>query len=75
VLGALRGLSRAHVGWLFNSVGEADRRRYAADRLKDRGMRRIDAAEKPLFAAGLAIPFLLGFLVKGTLTGAFLTLV
>jgi stearoyl-CoA desaturase (delta-9 desaturase) len=38
-------------------------------------MRRIDAAEKPLFAAGLAIPFLLGFLVKGTLTGAFLTLV
>jgi stearoyl-CoA desaturase (Delta-9 desaturase) len=25
-------------------------------------------------AAGLAIPFLLGFLVKGTLTGAFLTL-
>jgi stearoyl-CoA desaturase (delta-9 desaturase) len=75
VLGALRGLWHAHVGWLFNSVGQADRRRYAADLLKDRGMRRIDAAEKPLFAAGLAIPFLLGFLVKGTLTGAFLTLV
>ena len=38
-------------------------------------MRRIDAAEKSLFAAGLAIPFLLGLLVKGTLSGALLTLV
>jgi stearoyl-CoA desaturase (delta-9 desaturase) len=75
VLGALRGLWHAHVGWLFNSVGQADRRRYAADLLRDRGMRRIDAAEKSLFAAGLAIPFLLGFLVKGTLSGALLTLV
>jgi stearoyl-CoA desaturase (Delta-9 desaturase) len=75
VLGALRGLWHAHVGWLFNSVGQADRRRYAADLLQDRGMRRIDAAEQSLFAAGLAIPFLLGLLVKGTLTGACLTLV
>jgi stearoyl-CoA desaturase (Delta-9 desaturase) len=75
VLGALRGLWHAHVGWLFNSVGQADRRRYAADMLQDRGMRRIDAAEKSLFAAGLAIPLLLGLLVKGTLTGALLTLV
>jgi stearoyl-CoA desaturase (Delta-9 desaturase) len=34
VLGALRGLWHAHVGWLFNSVGQADRRRYAADLLR-----------------------------------------
>jgi stearoyl-CoA desaturase (delta-9 desaturase) len=74
VRGALGGLWHAHLGWLFNSVGQADRRRYAADLLKDRGMLRIDAAEKPLIVASLAIPFALGYLVKGTFTGALLTL-
>ncbi|MDQ3319045.1 MAG: fatty acid desaturase [Actinomycetota bacterium] len=74
VLGALKGLWHAHVGWLFNTVGQADRHRYAPDLLKDRGMRLIDAADKPLMLAGLAIPFLLGLLVKGTVTGGLLTL-
>ena len=74
VRGALKGLAHAHVGWLFNTVGQADQRRYAADLLKDRGMRVVDAAEKPLIAAGLAIPFLIGLLVKGTLGGAVVTL-
>ena len=74
VLGALKGLWHAHVGWLFNTVGQAERLRYAPDLLKDRGMRLIDAAEKPLIVTSLAIPFLLGLLVKGTLTGALLTL-
>jgi stearoyl-CoA desaturase (delta-9 desaturase) len=73
-LGALRGLWHAHAGWLFTTVGQADRSRYGADLLKDRGMRLIDAAEKPLIAASLALPFLLGLLIKGTLTGALLTL-
>jgi hypothetical protein len=67
VSGALSGLWHAHIGWLFNSVGQADQRRYAADLLKDPGLRRIDGAEKPLILASLAIPFLLGLLVKGTL--------
>ena len=53
----------------------ADRRRYGADLLKDRGIRLIDALEKPLILASLAIPFLLGLAIKGTLTGALLTLV
>jgi stearoyl-CoA desaturase (delta-9 desaturase) len=74
VRGALGGLWHAHVGWLFSSVGQADRRRYAADLLKDRGMLRIDTAEKPLIVASLAIPFALGYLVKGTFTGALVTL-
>ena len=73
-LGGLRGLWHAHVGWLFNSVGQADRRRYAADLLKDRPMRLITAAEKPLIVVSLTIPFLVGLIVKGTLTGALLTL-
>ena len=75
VRGALKGLAHAHVGWLFNTVGQAERRRYAADLLKDRGLRIIDAAEKPLIAVSLAIPFALGLLVKGTLGGALVTLV
>lgn len=75
VLGALGGLWHPHVGWLFHSVGQADRRRYARDLLEDRGMRRIDAAEKPLILASLAFPFQLGWLVKGSLGGALVTLV
>ncbi len=75
VLGALRGLWHAHVGWLFNSVGQADKRRYAPDLLADPGLRRIDAAERPLILLSLVIPFMLGYLVKGTVTGALLTLV
>jgi stearoyl-CoA desaturase (Delta-9 desaturase) len=75
VRGALKGLAHAHVGWLFTTVGQADQHRYAADLRKDRGMQIIDAAEKPLIAAGLAIPFVLGLLVKGTFGGALVTLV
>jgi stearoyl-CoA desaturase (delta-9 desaturase) len=74
-LGALKGLWHAHAGWLFTTVGQADRRRYGADLLKDRGIRAIDAAEKPLIAASLLLPFLLGLLIKGTLTGGLVTLV
>ena len=74
-LGALKGLWHAHAGWLFTTVGQADRRRYGADLLKDRGIRAIDAAEKPLIAGSLLLPFLLGLLIKGTLTGGLVTLV
>jgi stearoyl-CoA desaturase (delta-9 desaturase) len=74
-LGALKGLWHAHAGWLFTTVGQADRRRYGADLLKDRGMRAIDAAEKPLIAASLLLPFFIGLLIKGTLTGGLMTLV
>ena len=75
VLGAAKGLWHAHLGWLFTTVGQADRRRYGADLLKDRGIRLIDTLEKPLILASLAIPFLLGLAIKGDLTGALLTLV
>jgi stearoyl-CoA desaturase (Delta-9 desaturase) len=74
-LGALRGLWHAHAGWLFTTVGQADRSRYGADLLKDRGIRAIDAAEKPLIAGSLVLPFLLGLAIKGTLTGGLVTLV
>jgi stearoyl-CoA desaturase (delta-9 desaturase) len=75
VRGALKGLWHAHVGWLFNTVGQAERDRYAPDLVADSGLRRIDGAEKPLIVLSLVLPFALGYLAKGTLTGALLTLV
>jgi stearoyl-CoA desaturase (delta-9 desaturase) len=74
VVGALAGLWHAHTGWLFNTVGQADRRRYAPDLVADRGIRVVDRAEKPLIVASLLLPFLIGFAVKGTLGGALMTL-
>ena len=68
--GALRGLWYAHMGWLFETQGHAEKWRYARDLIEDRGMRAISAAFLPLVGAGLAIPFALGFLLTGTLGGA-----
>src|SRR5207302_10994304 len=34
--GAVKGLWHAHIGWLFETVGTADRDRFAADLVKDR---------------------------------------
>src|SRR3954452_2177084 len=70
VLGALKGLWHAHVGWLFRFEGRADARRYAPDLVKERAMRVISALFVPFVALSLAIPFGLGWLITGTLTGA-----
>lgn len=67
---ALRGLWHAHAGWLLTRGHRADANRYAKDLVEDRGMRVIDRAFLPIVAAGLAIPFGLGYLVTGTLAGA-----
>src|SRR5437588_7036001 len=40
--GAVKGLFHAHVGWLFETVGTADRERFAADLVKDRVVRVVD---------------------------------
>src|SRR5215213_9983666 len=37
----LKGLWHAHTGWLFETQGQADWRRYARDLYEDRGMRWI----------------------------------
>src|ERR671933_163298 len=39
--GALHGLWHAHMGWLWQTQGAAQKRRYAKDLLEDPGMRRI----------------------------------
>jgi stearoyl-CoA desaturase (delta-9 desaturase) len=68
--GALRGLWHAHVGWLLERGLQADPKRYAPDLLEDRGMVAIHRAYLPILGAGLAIPFVLGYLIGGTLTAA-----
>ncbi|MBX5468478.1 MAG: acyl-CoA desaturase [Thermoleophilaceae bacterium] len=70
VRGVLRGLWHAHMGWLFETQGTADHRRYARDLVEDPGMRAIDRAFPLLVALTLAIPFAAGWLLTGELSGA-----
>src|SRR5919109_5611782 len=41
-VGAVKGLWHAHIGWLFETVGTAERERFAADLIKDRVLRALD---------------------------------
>jgi stearoyl-CoA desaturase (delta-9 desaturase) len=70
--GAVQGLWHAHVGWLFETVGTADRRRFAPDLLKDRTTRVMDRLFFPLVVVGFVVPFALGWWLGGGL-GAALT--
>jgi stearoyl-CoA desaturase (delta-9 desaturase) len=72
VWGAIKGLWHAHIGWLFETVGTADRERFAADLLKDRALRVIDKLFFVWVGLSFAIPFALGWIVGGGL-GAALT--
>jgi stearoyl-CoA desaturase (delta-9 desaturase) len=70
--GAIKGLWHAHVGWLFETVGTAERERFASDLLKDGVLRVIDKLFFVWVGLSFAIPFALGWLVGGGL-GAALT--
>jgi stearoyl-CoA desaturase (Delta-9 desaturase) len=71
VRGVLAGLWHAHSGWLMSTQGRADWKRYAPDLYEDRGMRTISRRFVLLILASLAIPALAGYIVSGTLLGAF----
>ena len=58
--GAARGLWHAHVGWLFETNGQAEKRRYCPDLAGDPVMRRINRGFPLIVLATLAIPFLAG---------------
>jgi stearoyl-CoA desaturase (Delta-9 desaturase) len=76
VLGALRGLWHAHLGWLVRDHPTAEGgEKYAPDLLEDRGMRMISKLFPLLVAAGLALPFALGWLITGELIGGLTALV
>jgi stearoyl-CoA desaturase (Delta-9 desaturase) len=65
--GVLLGLWHAHVGWLFRTQGQAEKRRYCPDLLEDPGLRRIHRSFPLLAVLSLALPFLAGFIWGGTL--------
>jgi stearoyl-CoA desaturase (delta-9 desaturase) len=70
VLGTLRGLWHAHVGWLLEQGHASEPQRYARDLVEDRGMVLISRAFPALVAAGLVLPAGIAFLVHGTLPAA-----
>jgi stearoyl-CoA desaturase (delta-9 desaturase) len=67
---ALHGLFHAHLGWLFERHGRAQKRRFAADLVEDRGMVWISRLFPLIVALGLALPFGLGYALTGGLDGA-----
>jgi stearoyl-CoA desaturase (delta-9 desaturase) len=70
----LRGLVFSHVGWLFVSDASSAER-YAPDMLRDRDLQRIGRLFPVLAVASLTIPFVIGYALAGTLTGAITALV
>jgi stearoyl-CoA desaturase (delta-9 desaturase) len=65
------GLWHAHVGWLLETQGQADWKRYAPELYEDPAMRRIGRRFPLLVMVSLLIPALAGFLLHGfTLGGA-----
>jgi stearoyl-CoA desaturase (delta-9 desaturase) len=67
----LRGLWHAHTGWLMETQGQADWKRYASELYEDPKMRRIGRRFPLYVLATLLIPTVLGFVLHGfTLGGA-----
>jgi stearoyl-CoA desaturase (Delta-9 desaturase) len=65
VRGMVTGLWHAHVGWLFETHGQASSKRYAPDLVKDPLMRRINRGFPLIALASLVVPFLAGFALSG----------
>src|SRR6201991_4146448 len=68
--GALRGLWHAHVGWLFIHTERGLKTRYAPDLIADPVVSFISRTFVVWVLAGLAVPFLLGWVIGGTLDKA-----
>ncbi|MGI5291734.1 acyl-CoA desaturase [Nonomuraea polychroma] len=66
--GQLRGLAHAHLGWLFID-DQTSAERYAPDLLADPAMVRVARAFPALCALSVALPFLAGWAITGTLYG------
>jgi stearoyl-CoA desaturase (Delta-9 desaturase) len=67
----LSGLWHAHVGWLMETQGQADWKRYASELYEDPAMRRIGRSFPALAAVSLLVPALAGFVLSGfTVQGA-----
>jgi stearoyl-CoA desaturase (delta-9 desaturase) len=66
VMGALRGLLHAHVGWLFLHTQRGRRDRYAPDLIADPIIRTIDRTFLVWALGGLGLAFGLGWLIGGS---------
>jgi stearoyl-CoA desaturase (delta-9 desaturase) len=67
--GALRGLWHAHVGWLWQTQGQAESRKYAKELAED-PVHRAMHRNYLWFALGtLGLPFAAGLVLTGTLRG------
>ncbi|HWE13577.1 MAG TPA: acyl-CoA desaturase [Solirubrobacteraceae bacterium] len=66
----LRGLWHAHTGWLLETQGQADWKRYAGELYEDQGMRRIGRHFPLLALISLLLPAIAGFLLDGFTAGA-----
>lgn len=69
VLGAIRGLWHAHVGWTWQVHGLATHERYAGELLEDKGMRIIHYAFPAFILVSAGLPFGLGVALTGTIHG------
>jgi stearoyl-CoA desaturase (delta-9 desaturase) len=69
LLGALRGLAHAHVGWILGGDAASHPGRYAKDLLADPVARFVDRTFVVWVLAGLALPFALGVALTGSLAG------
>ncbi len=67
VAAVFRGLYHAHIGWLFESNGRAEKRRYCPDLCSDPTMRAIHGAFPLLVLATFLVPFAAGLAWGGTL--------
>lgn len=72
-MGAITGFIHSHVGWLFKgNWSKPVLEKYVPDLLKDRFLVVLDRCYFGFVAASLLVPFGLGYLIDGTLFGAFL---
>ncbi len=65
----LAGLWHAHVGWLLETQGQADWKRYASELYEDPAMRRIGRSFPILALISLLVPTLAGFILHGFTAG------
>jgi stearoyl-CoA desaturase (delta-9 desaturase) len=65
----LRGLWHAHVGWLLETQGQADWKKYASELYEDPAMRKIGRRFPWLVLISLLVPTIAGFVLHGFTAG------
>lgn len=68
--GALRGLFHAHLGWTFNRPSLTETQRYVPELVEDKQLAWLSRQFHWIVTAGLVVPALVGFAIKGTAMGA-----